>query len=100
MKKAKFWVEDLFSLVDVGVAVAGAVIEGEVDPSMQLVLGDKRWDILRIEGMEDKVFDKLDVQLCKSLSQAPGVIIENVEKKELNDLGIHRGVVVDFEEKK
>ena len=100
MEEAKFWVEDLFSLVDIGVAIPGWVVEGIVRPGMKLVSGGKEFEILRIEGMEGKEFDFIDKEICKGMvdrkEQAPGVILKGADKKELTDLGVYRGQTITF----
>ena len=43
LSKVKFAVEEIFSLVDVGIALTGNVSEGVLKPGMELVLPDKNF---------------------------------------------------------
>ena len=97
MEEVKFLVNDMFSLVDEGVALTGWVTEGVLVPGMRLDLPGKNLEVIRIEVYGPVQLDELDVEVSKQHKKVPpSVVLKDANKKELQDLGVMRGSEVVF----
>jgi hypothetical protein len=78
-----FAVKDLFTLVDIGVAVVGDLKEGRIEPNMVLQLGVESLSVFRVDAKPNQTKDI-------------GIVISNVTKDYLKSLGIQRGYTIQF----
>lgn len=94
--EARFVVEDLFSLVDVGVVITGRLLEGRVVSGMRLMVDELVVEVVELHGEGGEPLDDLDVAMSQSLETAPGVVVSGASKEELMAAGVFRGEVISF----
>ena len=99
MNQVEVMMTDIFSLVDIGVAFCAFVLKGSLKKGQKLVIGNKEYEILRIEGQHSKEIEELTPETSRKLKYSPGIILKNALKEDIIRTGIERKVKITLEVK-